>query len=144
MAVTMKIGQQIGLLTALVLFSLPASLASASGAFPTQVIIDSLVDQSGFNGPQNASSYPLTGTPYDFTGQTNGYITSIDSITVTLTVEDGDTAPAEFDFGNLTLGLDGIDTGLHLNGFPGSNTLERIFNVQVCRETYVEHVGPLD
>ena len=124
MAVSMKIGHCIGFLMATALFTFPASLASAAGHSST-LVIGSLVDQSGFYGPQNASSYPLTATPYDFTGQTYQsyglYVSSIEWITVTLTIEDGDSGQGEFDFGNLTLGLDGIDTGLHLDGFAGSN-----------------------
>lgn len=121
----MKIGQRIGILLASVLVTFPASFASAAGHSTSALVIASLVDQSGFNGAQNASSYPLTATPYDFTGQTyqsfGMYVSSIDWITVTLTIEDGDSKQGEFDFGSLTLGLDGIDTGLHLDGFAGGN-----------------------
>src|SRR5690348_7819428 len=90
--------------------SFAASAATVNGS--------STVAQSGFLGPQSAPSYPLTGAPYDFTGQTNGLnnVTSIDSLTVTLTANDGDTGPGDYDVNSLTLGLDNIDTGLKLNG----------------------------
>ena len=92
-----------------------ASAATVNGS--------STVAQSGFLGPQSAPSYPLTGAPYDFTGQTNGLnnVTSIDSLTVTLTANDGDTGPGDYDFNSLTLGLDNIDTGLKLNGLLNNN-----------------------
>jgi hypothetical protein len=93
--------------------------AIAFSASAAPVTLSSTVDQSGFNGLQNSSSYPLTapGTPYDFTGQGVANLTSITGLTITLTVVDGDTGPGDYDFNSLTLGLDGIDTGLKLNGF---------------------------
>jgi hypothetical protein len=88
---------------------------SASAA---PLTISSTVSESGFTGDQNAPSYPLTlPTGYDFTGQNANTLTTIDSLTVTLSVVDGDTGPGDFDENNLTLGLDGIDTGIKLNGF---------------------------
>jgi hypothetical protein len=94
-----------------------ASAATVNGS--------STVAQSGFLGPQSAPSYPLTGagTPYDFTGQTNGLsnVTSIDKLTITLTANDGDTGPTDYDFNNLFLGLDGINTGLALNNLLNNN-----------------------
>jgi hypothetical protein len=80
--------------------------------------ITSTVRQSGWSGT-TALPFPLTrpSTPYDFSSQLFANLTSIDSITVTLSMVDGDTGPGEGDFNELTLGLDGIDTGLLLNGF---------------------------
>jgi hypothetical protein len=92
--------------------------AVASAASAATVAVSSTVPQSGFIGLQTGGTYPITGVPYDFTGQTNGLgnVSSIDSLTVTLTANDGDTGPGDFDFGSLTLALDGINTGLALNG----------------------------
>jgi hypothetical protein len=108
------------------ILSIQAGVSHAAG-LPSKLIIGSLVPESGFIGPQNADSYPLTATPYDFTGQDYAnfglHISGIERISVTLTMIDGDSAPGEFDFGNLTLGLDGIDTGLRLDGFPDSTIL---------------------
>jgi hypothetical protein len=98
-----------------------ALVMGASSASAAPITISSTVDQSGFLGNQNAATYPLTGTPYDYTGQGYASLTSITGITVTLTVNDGNTGPGEFDENNLTLGLDGIDTGLKLNGFTANN-----------------------
>jgi hypothetical protein len=97
-----------------------ALMASAASAAP--ITISSTVDQSGYVGDQNLAIYPLTNvaTPYDFTGQGYSAMTSITNLTVTLTMVDGDTGPGNFDENSLTLGLDGIDTGLKLNGFADS------------------------
>ena len=117
-------------------FALGALSLGASAA-----VIQSTVSQSGFGprfnpvtglpslGLQSGGSYPITDNPdttavegYTFAP---GQLTTIDRITVTITMSDGDSAGTdpkdasdEFDFNDLTLGLDGIDTGLRLNGFP--------------------------
>ena len=75
-------------------------------------------------GLQSGGAYPLTAAGgYNFAGQDYAGLTSIDKLTITLTVNDGDSATGEFDFNNLTLGLDGLDTGLRLNGFPNNSVL---------------------
>ena len=108
-----------------------AIIAGAGTASAAQITISSLVPQSGF-AEFTLANTPLTGAsaPYDFAGMEYASLTSIDSITVTLTVQDGDTAAAELDFDNWTLALDGIDTGLKLNGFPG--------NVQILTQTLTQ------
>jgi hypothetical protein len=93
------------------------ALALMANSASAAVVLSSTVDQSGFSGLQNAASYPLTGTPFNFTGQGAGNLVTITGLTITLTVSDGDTSPADYDFGNLTLVLDGHNTGLALNGF---------------------------
>src|SRR5258706_16038444 len=100
-----------------VLAAAVAMSAMAFSASAASVLMSSTVGETGSVTLQNLPSYPLTATPYDFTGQVNAFaaITSIDSLTVTLTINDGDSAPADFDFNNLTLALDNIDTGLKLN-----------------------------
>lgn len=102
-----------------------AMAATAMSASAAQLTISSTVAQSGFNDLQNQPSYPLTGTPYDFTGQVNsfGNITSIDSLTITLEMNDGDTNVGDYDVDSLTLGLDGHDTGVKLNGFTNGQIL---------------------
>lgn len=94
-----------------------ALVAGANRASAAPIVLTSTVDQSGFNGTQDAASYPLTGTPYDFTGQDVASLQTITGLTVTLTMFDGDTGPADYDFGSLTLALDGHNTGIALNGF---------------------------
>ncbi len=108
-----------------VLAAAVAMAATAMSASAAQLTISSTVAQSGFNDLQNAASYPLTATPYDFTGQVNsfGNITSIDSLTITLEMNDGDTNVGDYDFNSLTLGLGGHDTGVKLNGFTNGQIL---------------------
>ena len=98
-----------------------ATIAAAGTASAAQITISSVVPQSG-HADFTLANTPLTGAsnPYDFAGMDYASLTSIDSITVTLTVQDGDTVPETIDFDNWTLALDGIDTGLKLNGFPGN------------------------
>ncbi|HEX8077540.1 MAG TPA: PEP-CTERM sorting domain-containing protein [Chthoniobacterales bacterium] len=57
----------------------------------------------------------LTASPWDFTGQPT--LASIGFISITLTLIDGDSASGQFDFNHLFLALDGVNTGLALNGF---------------------------
>jgi hypothetical protein len=112
------------------------ALALALCATPARAaVITSTVAQSGFafgvdpvtglfTGIQGGGSYPLTvDTGYDFAGQDYASLTSIDKLTITLSINDADSDVGDFDFDNLTLGLDGIDTGLKLNGFPATGIL---------------------
>lgn len=62
---------------------------------------------------------------FDFTGQTP--LTFIKSITFTMTMFDGDTVWGEFDYRNLVLFLDQIQTPVWLNGFP-DETLKTVTN----------------
>jgi hypothetical protein len=99
------------------------SLAASAATINTS----STVSQAGIVVDQLGGPYQLTdlATPYDFTGQVNSFanVTSIDSITVTVTsILDGDSGPGDFDENELHLGLDGIDTGLVLNGL-GNNAI---------------------
>lgn len=108
-----------------ILVTVPAPSVSA-------LTLSSTVQQSGSN-QSTRSPTPLTGstTPYDFSGN-GGYtiLTSIQNLSVTLTVDDGDTSALDInnpnqDFNNLFLALDGINTGIALNGFRNNqiNTL---------------------
>jgi len=110
---TPPVGRLIGYASAVLVALLAAKSVSAA-----PITISSTVNQSGFNGT-TAASNQLTATPWDFTGQQYNLLTSITSITVTLTVTDGDTDLGELDEGHWTLGLDGFDTGLKLDGFSG-------------------------
>jgi hypothetical protein len=83
--------------------------------------------QSDFAGPF-ADSLVITDNPFDFSGQDYGLLAAIDSLSITLTVEDGDTDVGEFDHNDWTLGLDGVDTGLVLNGFSNDLTVTKSFN----------------
>jgi hypothetical protein len=104
--------------------ALGAITLSASAA---PITVQGVAPESGFGFPtgvQGGGVYPLTGgAGDDFTGPLGaGYnqLTSITQLTVTLSIFDGDSDTGEYDFNNLTLGLDGIDTGLALNGFQNN------------------------
>jgi len=78
------------------------------------------VESSGMVNP----GLSITGlTPWDFTAQNILGLSSIDEISVTLTLLDGDTGISEFDEGELVLELDGLNTGLALNGFANNVTM---------------------
>lgn len=68
----------------------------------------------------------------------------IDSMSITLSIEDGDTALGEFDHNNITLGLDGIDTGVALNGFAGGQLLEQTFTFTPSSEIMQSLVNALN
>lgn len=69
----------------------------------------------------------ITTNPWSFTGYSS--LTSIDQISITLTLRDGDTKSGEFDHDDLTLALGGYDTGLQLNGFPNRDTRTKTLTI---------------
>jgi hypothetical protein len=87
---------------------------SLSGNAYALTISDSS-SQSGFSGYIGGGGASLA--TYDFSSTSYSSLTSIDSMTINITMWDGDTASGNFDFNKLYLKLDGIDTGLILNGF---------------------------
>ena len=102
-----------------------ASIALLHAADAQSITVSDDAAQSGFSGdvfgppppaPGGATA-PINnpGDPFTFTGI--GTFTSIDSISITLTIFDGNTGAGEEDEGALTLALDNIDTGIALNGF---------------------------
>jgi hypothetical protein len=94
---------------------------TASGA--SALTLTSSVAQSGHTG--FATIFPITGeATFNYTVQNYLSLTSIDSVSITLQIFDGDSAPGDFDFNNLILELDGVDTGVKLNGFRNNNTDE--------------------
>lgn len=74
--------------------------------------------QNQFLTPANPAELTIP-TGYDFTAQNYQQFTEITFIEVTLTLQDGNSAPNDFDFNHLFLALDGVNTGIALNGFPG-------------------------
>ena len=92
--------------------------------------ITSAVTESGVNGDSGLNGGIVvftSGDGFDFTSQNYLGLASIDSLSLTLTVDDGDSAFGEYDYNKLTLALDGIDTGLKLNGFADSQNLTLTF-----------------
>jgi hypothetical protein len=69
----------------------------------------------------NPSMLITDATPWDFTSQSYLSLTNIDEISVTLKLLDGDTDTGEYDEGELMLRLDGLNTGVALNGFTSDD-----------------------
>jgi hypothetical protein len=94
---------------------------TAPGA--SALTLTSSVAQSGHAG--FAVIFPITGeATFNYTAQNYLSLTSIDSLSITLEIFDGDSAPGDFDFNNLVLELDGVNTGITLNGFRNNFTDE--------------------
>ncbi len=73
---------------------------------------------------QEAGAKAIDNTPYAFARI--GKLRRLERVTITLTIEDGDTEMGDSDHGKLSLALDGIDSGILLDGFPdGKMTLTR-------------------
>jgi len=104
------------------MFTLFLGLISAQGIFASTSITSTQM-QVGTSGIIDPLMLITGTTPWDFRSQNYDTLTSIDEISVTLTLLDGDTDTGEYDEGKLILGLDGLNTGLALNGFPSDLTL---------------------
>ncbi len=71
-----------------------------------------------------ANNAAINNFPYAFSRV--GKLRRLERVTITLTVDDGETEAGDPDHGQLSLALDGIDTGILLDGFPdGELTLTR-------------------
>lgn len=100
----------------LVLASVPAHAIIISDSTPTTGF--GTAAGTGFS----ATPWPITPAGQWFFSDAD-LLASITGIAVTLTVRDGDTGAFDFDFNQLTLALDGFDTGLKLNGFLDGTTM---------------------
>src|SRR3954453_4447808 len=79
--------------------------------------------QSGDNDVQVEDARIIAANnPYTFGQKLVKKIATIGKITIRGTIFDGDTGPGDFGENNLTLALDGIDTGIKLNGFRSDET----------------------
>lgn len=81
---------------------------------------------SGANGTGSITGQTTLGV-FDFSS-TFATLPQLDAITITITLINFDTEVGSTDFNNITLVLNGIDTGIYLNGFtnsiPGDNNAE--------------------
>src|SRR5574337_1330809 len=98
-----------------------ASLTAVFAAAPASAAV--LSSNLAESNTQLGTRADTTGTLGTFTfaspANTLGDITSL---SITLTLDDGDTGPGNFDEHQLHLALDGIDTGLLLDGFRDGET----------------------
>ena len=76
----------------------------------------STVAQSGEATGADGARINAPGAPFTFANV--GKLRRLTKVTITLTVQDGETGPGDEDVDDLTLVLNGIDTGIALNGFP--------------------------
>ena len=67
---------------------------------------------SGSSGPIASFNFGANATAF----------TGIDSLTLTIRINDGDSGLGQFDRDQLTIGLNGLDTGIKLNDFLGTNS----------------------
>jgi hypothetical protein len=95
---------------------------AASGGLIT---ITSEQQQSGFVGYIPAPLYssdvfapPITGQAFNFSGTDYASLRTIESISLRLTIANGGTGIGEDDYNQHSLWLNGIETGIKLNGFP--------------------------
>lgn len=87
------------------------------GVTQAAVTITATAPGTGIKAPTiTAPGLPIA--QWTFTQAQRSSLNSIDEISLTLTLGDGDSAFGEGDYGDLTFALDTFNTGLKLNGFP--------------------------
>jgi hypothetical protein len=106
--------------------------ASAVSAVPVNSYGGLVPSKNGVTGPIATFDY-ASNADGSLINQGTGisYLTlaNIGSLTLTVTIRDGDTATGNFDFNDLSIGLNGLDTGIKLNtpsttaqsGFPNNS-----------------------
>ncbi len=115
----------ISLVASLGLLAFGSVAARATTITSTVLELNGAVTQGDGNNQNLSTLDPAEITApsgYNFAVNFNS-LTSVMFIQVTLTVQDGNSSASDgqgFDFGHLFLGLDGINTGLVLNGFRGN------------------------
>jgi hypothetical protein len=101
--------------------------ASAVSAVPVDSYGGLVPSKNGVTGPIATFDYGSNadGSLVSQGGATIANLSTIGSLTLTVTIRDGDTAntpTTDFDFNDLSIGLNGLDTGIKLNGFT-NNTI---------------------
>ena len=107
------------LLLALILI-LPLTLVGAESELAARAKLKTFTKTSTANQAQSDADPPaflVTDPAGPFTFRKVSKIRKLTNLTITLTLDDGDTGSGETDENQLTLALDGIDTGILLNGF---------------------------
>jgi PEP-CTERM motif-containing protein len=130
------------ILRSLATAALLASAAFSSAASATY--IDSTLTQSGQTRGIKKNVDAVLGA-FSFSDPAAS-LPSLIGFSLTLTLTDGDSAAGEFDYDNLFVSLDGIDTGLSLNGFGGGTTVTQTLSLlnldpTVADEIYQELVS---
>jgi hypothetical protein len=107
---------------ALVIALLMTALAARTEEALADETLTSTKNQSGEDQSLTFQTANLTKPVDPYTFNTPQNAVSVTIATVTATLFDGDTGPGDFDRDQLFLGLDGIDTGIALNGFDSGIT----------------------
>lgn len=88
--------------------------------------VQPMIDWPGPGGlPTNPAE--LTFALFDYSTQPK--LSDLTAIDFSLSLQCAATMPDDIDFNNLTLGLDGIDTGIKLNGFSATDVNSLLFHV---------------
>ncbi|MFO0946036.1 MAG: hypothetical protein U1D30_08830 [Planctomycetota bacterium] len=106
------------------MFFAPPSMAGLVTITDTQPI----VDYPNCPCPDVKLPAVLPFALFDFSGQPK--LASITGIEITLTMQDGDTLPGEFDYNKLSLGLDNVPTGIMFNGFGAGKETSLTFSLK--------------
>lgn len=80
-------------------------------------------------GPGGLATNPAELTFALFDYSTQPILSDLTAIDFSLSLQCAATMPNDIDFNNLTLGLDGIDTGIKLNGFSATDVTALSFHV---------------
>jgi len=80
-------------------------------------------DSGGTFVPAHGANITVPDNPFSFTKASK--IVRIDRIAITATITDGDTGPEDTERGDLLLVLDGVNTGIRLNGYRHAFTDRR-------------------
>ncbi|WP_447983673.1 PEP-CTERM sorting domain-containing protein [Nitrospira sp. Nam74] len=112
---------RLGIRRLTVVISVWTTLMSPLAAQAVPFSIASSVAQSGIDQSIGNAPLAVVNEPgFDFVGQDYRSLRSVDRVSITLTLLDGDSAVGDRDFGKLTLMLEGVNTGILLNGFRDS------------------------
>jgi hypothetical protein len=105
----------------LVLMLVVVDARTAGAAPPAKKFTkSSTVPQSGFAGTAGGARITAADNSYSFSNTRT--IASIKQVSIKATIRDGDSAPNQDEFDDLFLALDGINTGIALNGFRDVQT----------------------
>lgn len=114
-------GRRAGLLlaavaTAALVVGASGAVHAATGDF-TKTSIKPQNDSGGNFVRANGANITVPDNPFSFRKASK--IVRIDRIAITATITDGDTGSGETERGDLVLVLDGVNTGIPLNGYRG-------------------------
>ena len=112
------------LLALLLILTVAAAAADDAAAAKRRLRPFAKTDAAAQSGdgfvPADGAAITAAADPFAF--ENVGRLRELTRVEITLTLVDGDTGPGGDDEGDLVLALDGIDTGIALNGFRNNRT----------------------